>query len=252
MDPFEHSLRAMKRLLDAVGEKHWAGWIQEDLRRWQAGSDTSHHLSAYGGMGSFNDVLICGTNQHRVTAAQEAWANPLFEWLKSLCFYLAHHPTEKVTAAGLARAVGRHDAPLAAFVGGDKAPASMRGRVSDVKELQGWRCLACGHAEVSTQDVEYALAQALIPGLVFQGCQTRTLSQLVDRVLKQEVPGADEARGEVLSAIAASGIKVAEREGWMRPCPSCRCENTAVYRWKLAPGSSARFVPAEDNLAMRG
>ncbi len=56
MSQYEHSLIAMKRLLDAVGEAHWADWIHADIEHWRSKHSTSHHLSAYGGMGSFTDV----------------------------------------------------------------------------------------------------------------------------------------------------------------------------------------------------
>ena len=48
MNQYEHSLIAMKRLLDAVGESHWAKWIDTDITEWRANRDPSHHLSAYG------------------------------------------------------------------------------------------------------------------------------------------------------------------------------------------------------------
>ena len=97
MTHYENALIAMERLLTAVGEDHWANWIRKDLRQWKEASDVSHHLSAYGGMGSFNDVGICGGNQHAITDAQEPWANTLFEWLKAVCHYLARRPRESVT-----------------------------------------------------------------------------------------------------------------------------------------------------------
>ncbi len=77
MNQYEHCLIAMKRLLDAVGESHWAKWIDTDIKVWRANCDVSHHLSAYGGMGSFNDIWICRANQHTLTEAQEPWANTL-------------------------------------------------------------------------------------------------------------------------------------------------------------------------------
>ncbi len=119
MTQYEHSLVAMKRLLDAVHEDHWANWIGTDIEQWRATGDTSHHLSAYGGMGSFNDVIICRANEHSVTEVTEAWANTLFEWLKSVCYFLAEHPTDSFTSETLANRVGRHDSSLAAAVASD-------------------------------------------------------------------------------------------------------------------------------------
>jgi hypothetical protein len=251
MDHYEHCLHAMIRLLEAVGEKHWSAWLREDVRLWQATSDTRHHLAAYGGMGSFNDVWICPQNQHSVTEAQEPWANVLFEWLKTLCYYLARNPQKKVTAASLSKAVGRHDAVLAAFVGGDEAPVSMRGRVNGERMLEGCRCLDCGHAEVSTRDIERAIAQQMIPLHVFQACEAQILDKLVEAVLRLDVQGAEEARQETVSAATASGIEVHDRDGWMRPCPTCGKDDTATYRWRYVRSPQAHFVPTDDNLPMR-
>jgi len=251
MGHYQHCLEAMIRLLEAVGETQWSTWLREDVRLWQASSDTRHHLAAYGGMGSFKDVCICRQNQDRVTEQQEPWANVLFEWLKTLCYFLARNLPEEVTAARLLKAVGRHDAALAAFVGGDRAPVSMRGRVNGERKLQGWRCLDCGHGEVATQDIEYAIAEDLIPIIVFRACETRTLDTLVDAVLRLDVPGADDARRDTASVAIASGIEIHVREGWMRPCPKCGKDHTAVYRWRLVSRPAAHFVPADDNLPMR-
>ena len=46
-------------LLRALDQEHWADWIEESARRLKGGdgSGIAHLLGAYGGMGSFNDVL---------------------------------------------------------------------------------------------------------------------------------------------------------------------------------------------------
>ncbi|MDR7253982.1 hypothetical protein J2X46_002972 [Nocardioides sp. BE266] len=57
------------RLLEGVGEQHWAAWLRGDLRRLRRGDGFAieHLLSAYGGMGSINDVLISPHNGHDVS-----------------------------------------------------------------------------------------------------------------------------------------------------------------------------------------
>jgi hypothetical protein len=251
MDCYEHSLCAMMRLLEAVGENDWAAWIREDIHRWQADSDTRHHLSAYGAMGSFNDVIISRLNHHNVTEAQEPWANALFEWLKSVCYYLARHTGETVTEGGLCQAVGRYDSALAGFVGGDKAPASMRGHVSAERKLRGCRCLDCGHSEVLPSDVEYFIAQDRVPLMVFRACETKTLDDLVDRILRLDVPGLAETRQELLAAVTASGIALRTNGSWMWSCSRCGENHTAAYRWDPVSDPPMRFVPAKKNLPMR-
>jgi Domain of unknown function (DUF6966) len=49
------------QLLEADGEKRWSDWMRQSRAR-LLNSDYSgieHLLSAYGGMGSFNDLMIC-------------------------------------------------------------------------------------------------------------------------------------------------------------------------------------------------
>jgi hypothetical protein len=49
------------RLLESDGEQHWSNWMRQSSER-LLNSDYSgieHLLSAYGGMGSFNDLVIC-------------------------------------------------------------------------------------------------------------------------------------------------------------------------------------------------
>jgi hypothetical protein len=251
MSQYEHSLTAMKRLLDAVGERCWTDWIGMDIVRWRSNHDTSHHLRAYGGMGSFNDILICRANQHRITEDQEPWANILFEWLKSLCHFLAQHPNDSFTAEALSNAVGRHNPSLSAFVGGNEAPASMRGYANEDRKLQGWRCLRCGYSEVSHGDIEYLIAQVVVPAMVFRSCEFMTLIQLVDQTLACNISGIDNMRKEIAAAVRASGLSSKERKDWMKHCPNCGKDDTAVYRWRLIIDEGFRFEPAADNLPLR-
>jgi Domain of unknown function (DUF6966) len=49
------------QLLEADGEQHWSNWMRKSRSRLQDSdySGIEHLLSAYGGMGSFNDLVIC-------------------------------------------------------------------------------------------------------------------------------------------------------------------------------------------------
>lgn len=251
MNQFENSLVAMKNLLDAVGETHWAGWIATDLQDWREDRDSSHHLAAYGGMGSFNDMWITRGNRHTVTRAQEPWANSLFVWLKAICFHLAKHPTEFLTAEALSRLVGRSVPSLSAFVGGENAPPSMRGYATPVFKFKGWRCLRCGFSETSSGDIEDMVAENLLPGLVFRSCETLTLDRLVDEVLALTIEEANELREKLTTAIKQNGIALNDREDWMRPCPNCGQDDTAVYRWVVSGDGQNSVEPSADNLPMR-
>lgn len=248
---YEQSLLAMIHLLKKVGEDQWLKWIEEDLRLWRGNRDTSHHLSAYGGMGSFNDVIICSMNQHQVTDQQDPWANNLFNWIKSICHFLAKQPCKSFSAKDLSRSIGIYDAPLSAFVGGENAPDSMRGSISSDIKLQGWRCLECGYSEISRRALESMLSDIVLPGRIFKACEVNGLVQLIDDALSFKLPGTDELRGLLRRKIEESDIYIIDRDGCMRPCPECKSEDTAVYRWVSDPEDETRFIPSKDNLPLR-
>ena len=53
-------LRELIELLEADGETHWRSWMFESLLQLEANDlrGARHILGAYGGMGSFNDLII--------------------------------------------------------------------------------------------------------------------------------------------------------------------------------------------------
>src|SRR4051812_41032599 len=55
-------------LLRGVQENFWADWLEKDADRIKNGDreGVDHLLSAFGGMGSFNDLIISPANGHKV------------------------------------------------------------------------------------------------------------------------------------------------------------------------------------------
>jgi hypothetical protein len=251
MTQYENSLIAMRRLLKSVGHSYWARWIGIDLRLWRQRRSVSHHLAAYGGMGTFNDIWIRQDIGSAVTERQAIWADTLFEWLKAVCRFLAQHPTTPFKAPALAVGVGKHDPGLAAFVGGDQAPPSMRGYADEPRKLEGCRCRRCGHSETAYQSVEAFLADTLLPRMVFEACERMVLEGLVDKALGLDIPGIATRRRELSGAVSASKIVLRRSTRFMRPCPACGDHGTIAYCWRLTGGRALRFRPAEDNLPMR-
>jgi len=249
VNQYEHALTATKLLLSTVGENYWAQWVQDSIDRWRDTHDTSCHLSGYAGMGSFTDIYICRVNRHTVAALQEPWVNTLLLWLQGICFFLAKQPDTSFTAEALFDAVGRFDAPLSAFVGGDKADPSTRG-LADEPVLSGSRCLQCGYAQVSHRNLDTFIADDILPDLVFHACETRTLNKLVDQVLVVDLADITERREEIAEALRRSNISLSDSDEWMRPCPNCGSDDTAAYRWKRSAKRVAQFEPTEDNLPL--
>ena len=53
--------------------------LERDIKDWTQRREAAHHLRAYGGMGSFNDLSSMRGNQDYI-----------FSFLKSVCYTFAH------------------------------------------------------------------------------------------------------------------------------------------------------------------
>lgn len=217
---FGVSIRGLIHLLEVVGDTGWLRELRGHLQHWEATGDASPHRSIYGGMGSFNDIVICRINHHKVTDEQEPWANALLMDLQSVCH---------------------------AFSAGENFKANAWNGESR-KVLQGWACRDCAYCEITHRDTDSFLAPRLVDPMVRDGMLNSDVVSVVDRVLALNIPCLTERRSQVLEQAESSGIHVSKRTGWMRPCPHCGENNTCVYRWvHLERG----FVPSSDNLKLK-
>jgi hypothetical protein len=91
------TLTELSSLLRQHDEQHWASWIDSDLRRIGSGdlNGVTHLLSAYGGMGSFNDLVLHPANGHRVDTASIVRVNDALSLLRSRAWILADQISRK-------------------------------------------------------------------------------------------------------------------------------------------------------------
>lgn len=83
MEEYLKSLELQQKLLLANNEPFWADWIQKDMNAWDRDKTTQHHLDAFGGAGSYNDVnLNYGENLGY-------WKNALLSNLATVSYCLA-------------------------------------------------------------------------------------------------------------------------------------------------------------------
>jgi hypothetical protein len=78
-------------LLRSYGEKHWAEWLAGDrasIANGNAGGVT-HLLSAFGGMGSFNDLFLSPANGHYLSEADVSATNARLNELRARLYDLA-------------------------------------------------------------------------------------------------------------------------------------------------------------------
>jgi hypothetical protein len=164
-------------------------------------------------MGSFNDVYLSGA-QCGVAEEKQPWIAALFQDLKSLCYLLAGY--QEGVFRGLETWRLKRD----------------MGHRIDV--LQGSKCEPCGHTEVTPRDVELYLARQEIRRVILQSITELSPLALAEDVLSGELSRlAEGQRTNLESRVRASGVAIRIRDGWMRPCPKCGSENTAVFYWEM-------------------
>jgi hypothetical protein len=106
----------------------------------------------------------------------------------------------------------------------------------------------CGYAQISNGDIDTALANYLLPTLLFQAVEAGTVDQFLDQVLEVRIPGLQGIRSEVMSSIERSSCTLSDNSMWRRKCPNCGNTDSGVYRWQLING---RLEPTPDNIPLR-
>lgn len=168
----------------------------------------------------FSELLLNPANGHRLEALQVPWANELLDKLRTQVSNLA--------SVSSGRRVESSSSP------------------TPEPPFEGWRCLICGHGEATVFDIERWVAKVVPINIADAGLGSER--NMVERILNGNVDGAGEARSTIKNSALVSDIKVTDRSGILRPCPSCGAADTAVYRW-VTGGETLQ--PADNNLAIR-
>lgn len=84
-------LSEAETLLRRYGEEHWASWLHRDanLLRSGDGFGLEHLMTAFGGMGSFNDLMLHPLNGHRIREDETRAVNDRLDQLRSGIFSVA-------------------------------------------------------------------------------------------------------------------------------------------------------------------
>ena len=84
-------LESLASLLKEHGEPGWADWLKKDAERIRGGdfSGIEHFLSAFGGMGSLNDLWLCPESGHNIPQTRVGATNEELRKRLGLCWELA-------------------------------------------------------------------------------------------------------------------------------------------------------------------
>lgn len=85
LERLRSTLAEAAALLRSHGEEHWTAWLQRCLLSLGAydAQAIDSILSAFGGMGSFNDLVVCASNGHTISKAEESLVNTRLDDLGS-------------------------------------------------------------------------------------------------------------------------------------------------------------------------
>ena len=80
-DIYNEALTCLRSILlaDHPEFQNWIDWLERDIEDWTQRREVAHHLRAYGGMGSFNDLPSMRGNHDYI-----------FGFLKSVCYAFGH------------------------------------------------------------------------------------------------------------------------------------------------------------------
>jgi len=212
-------LNVLKILLERSDNSHWANWISQDILEWNENKSTKHHISAYGGMGSINDLSV-GEND-----TNGSWKNAIFEHAKALAYSLAQR-----------KGIG----------GVELVDTSSKGVI-----IQGWRCLECGYGEISKVEIETYISNKMVPNILTEKINNGNVKSILDIAELKNEKQVVELRRKIISAVENSEIELTEWNGkWTLPCPKCESDNKAVYRW-IYQKNSEEVLPSNDNLKLK-
>lgn len=210
---FEEAQSVLVTILKDVGADLWAGRVAGASRR-------SFH-SLLGGIGSLSDLVISRENHHEISPEKEPRANELVCCLTSVCHAAATEGA--LTADGAVASCGE-----------------------DSLVLSGWRCLSCGCAQINSGGLRALAAAIEVRQCLRDGITHLSASEALLALWR--APEHSCAIQTLADIAGRSGIRYANGDGWLRPCPDCRGEDVRLYRWVV---DDDRFVPSQDNLPLQ-
>jgi hypothetical protein len=210
IDFYKTSLELLQQIMKEEKYDNWVEWLQKDIRLWENERSTEHHLRAYGGMGSFNDVVVGGTD------LKGTWKSQVFTAIQSL-------------ACGLAK-----NGEIPDFYS------------SSADIMNGWRCQNCSLSRINERNIEIFLIGKMIPKLMKQFIEQNQLHEAlnIDKILDLEEVKA--RRGHLKAMIINAKITIPEDINWLWTCPNCGSNKAIVYRWIV--NENGDLEPSNDNL----
>lgn len=218
-DYYKTSLEILAQILKEEKYDHWANWMLEDIKLWKNKKSVEHHLHAYGGMGSFNDIMIGGNDNEGI------WKNRIFGSVQTLAYSLASGDSLDII--------------LGIILNQNR-----------INEISGWRCRDCGDARINDRDIDLYIASFFIPKLFVEYIQNGTLKEIVEISTLIHSEEVTRERQSLKAEIQKLNIVLNADNNWLWICPKCASKEVCVYRWVVLE-NNAGLVEGEDNLVIK-
>ena len=214
---YSEALAGLIELLRLVDDG-WRRVLERHRDKWNRTRDVRSHLGVYGGMGSFNDVLLTAANGHRVSRVQEGWVNACFVALKSACWVAA----SRISSPD--REAGEGAADTSRF------------------ELQGWVCRQCGQRYIDRYWLQDAAARRWARQAIPEAIASRQGAAVARRAyhFDEDPDCLAHLRALEMAADALGHPSVPDDFNFMEShCARCGQRDWAVFHWDVLDGPLA-------------
>lgn len=218
-DYYKTSLDILFRLLKDSGNDHWANWIKEDIENWIDNKNVDHHLKAFGGMGSINDLYVGKADIIGI------WKNKLFETIKILSWSLAKG---KISTA----------------------PIDKDFYKNGNREIRGWKCRSCGHSRIDKVDIEEYLSTKFLPYIIVDLIKKERFEEIINLDNFINIEEIKTTRELISKQITDQEIVLTSGSQWLWICPECATKDACVYRWNYDKESN-KLIESNNNLKLR-
>ncbi len=210
MHTYHKTLLLLKDLLHNSDNSHWEQWIDRDIYEWENSKSTSHHKSAFGGMGSINDLSVGG--QGKVGT----WKNNMFDILKSISWtFVAKNKIQFPTAT--------------------------------INIIEGAICRDCSYSEISENGIESYISNKHLPTIISTLLPTEQYFDLTNIETLTNKNEVTVDRQKLLTALTEAKINFSKPSVWLKTCPTCNSSNTCVYRWDISNNDDNFFLTRSKN-----
>jgi hypothetical protein len=216
-DYYKTTLAILAKILQEENHEHWAKWMQDDIKLWETDKSVEHHLHAYGGMGSFNDVTV-GVNDN-----EGIWKGHIFGHLQTLAYSLAKGDTLESILKSISN-------------------------LHHSNELSGWRCRNCGDARMTDREINLFIANYFIPKFFVKFVQGDRLNEVTDILKLIDSEEVKNKKAQIKTLIQQANIILNPDDNWLWTCPKCESSEVCVYRWVMLEDGTG-LVEGEDNLS---